>query len=500
MECVFIDAGYMDSQLLYVIPIVDGFCISRNIHSIIFERAIPKEVRDLDKIKEILSKYTIIEIEKNRFGKFYMLTMILINIFPAITLAIKVSTKNMRINDDWFNFNVLHAVWDQARTSTKDGKITLPFYSKFKSSLIVKIAIKKTNNLINNYKIIAAFLGHKVYAGRGVLAEFHRHNIEIYTHGDNLVFRFDPVSKSELLSFSPEQLEAILEFVSDSTVDKFWLTRKKGVSPIFEFTYASKRKKIIDRGTPKNIILLHIFRDSPFFDLDKERIFIEYVDWLQKTLEIISSSNEDWLIKTHPSSERWGEDQQKWLKVLRKNVFNNKSWPKNITISDGEYSNMDLFDYCHRVVTFNGTGHLEAACFGVKPIVINDVILSTLGESNVLKASTIEQYADYLLKSSSSETFKLSEIMQVKARKLLFLREHKLTFAKDVGWIGVLRGDSASVFQENLNLVKENVNKFADNLTLQGKSLASGMSRTVSADFYDFWKNIDPSHIRDFKH
>jgi hypothetical protein len=90
--------------------------------------------------------------------------------------------------------------------------------------------------------------------------------------------------------------------------------------------------------------------------------------------------------------------------------------------------------------------------------------------------------------------------MQVKARKLLFLREHKLTFAKDVGWIGVLRGDSASVFQENLNLVKENVNKFADNLTLQGKSLASGMSRTVSADFYDFWKNIDPSHIRDFKH
>ena len=360
--------------------------------------------------------------------------------------------------------------------------------------------MKKINNLIKNHKITAAFLGHKVYASRGVLAEFHRNNIEIYTHGDNTVFRYNSGSYSEVPSFSEEQLEASLDFVSDATVDKFWLNRKKGLSLNFEFSEAAKRKKNIDQGTPKNIILLHVFRDSPFFTLDQKRIFIEYVDWIQKTLEIISFSNEDWLIKTHPTAKRWGENQHKWLHELRKNVFNNNSWPQNITISEGEYSNIDLFDHCNRVVTFNGTGHLEAACFGVKPIVISDVILSNFGESNVLKAATIEQYADYLLKDSSSETFKLSEITQVKARKLLFLLEHMMTFAKDVGWISIQRGDSASQFHENLNSVTKNLNKFVDNLILQGESLANGMTRTVSADFYDFWKNINPSHIGDSKH
>ena len=45
---------------------------------------------------------------------------------------------------------------------------------------------------------------------------------------------------------------------------------------------------------PKNMLMLHVFRDSSYGYLDKNRVFVDYADWLSFTLNVIANSNETW--------------------------------------------------------------------------------------------------------------------------------------------------------------------------------------------------------------
>ena len=58
--------------------------------------------------------------------------------------------------------------------------------------------------------------------------------------------------------------------------------------------------------------MLHIFKDSPFTNIDRNRIFADYYVWVLETLKIISQSKEKWVIRKHPSADRWGEDQKNY--------------------------------------------------------------------------------------------------------------------------------------------------------------------------------------------
>ena len=120
---------------------------------------------------------------------------------------------------------------------------------------------------------------------------------------------------------------------------------------------------------PKNILMLHIFKDSPFSIIDKKRIFNDYVDWLRHTLKIISKTDEIWGIKFHPSAKRWGENSQKIFNEFISEIFNSKI-PNNFFLINKEFSNYEIFQKSKRIVTFWGTCHLESAAFGLKPIVI----------------------------------------------------------------------------------------------------------------------------------
>ena len=58
--------------------------------------------------------------------------------------------------------------------------------------------------------------------------------------------------------------------------------------------------------------MLHIFREtSPFTNIDRERIFSDYYTWVVETLKILRKSKEKWIIRKHPSAERWGEKSKK---------------------------------------------------------------------------------------------------------------------------------------------------------------------------------------------
>ena len=56
---VFIGAGFIDSQLLWVIPLVHGFCKKKGIKKIIFHKNISKRVKENYEIKKILKNYDI---------------------------------------------------------------------------------------------------------------------------------------------------------------------------------------------------------------------------------------------------------------------------------------------------------------------------------------------------------------------------------------------------------------------------------------------------------
>ena len=67
---------------------------------------------------------------------------------------------------------------------------------------------------------------------------------------------------------------------------------------------------------------MHIFKDSPFNVIDRDRIFVDYFDWVKKTLKIIKKSKEIWILKIHPISNRWGEIQKNIINKLIKDTIN----------------------------------------------------------------------------------------------------------------------------------------------------------------------------------
>ena len=93
---------------------------------------------------------------------------------------------------------------------------------------------------------------------------------------------------------------------------------------------------------PDNVLMLHIFKDSPYSIIDKKRVFSDYVDWLKFTLKVISKSDEVWGIKFHPSAYRWGENSQKIFDEFISEIFNSKI-PKNFFLINNEFSNYQIF-------------------------------------------------------------------------------------------------------------------------------------------------------------
>ena len=98
----------------------------------------------------------------------------------------------------------------------------------------------------------------------------------------------------------------LLKDYTKTFFSNFWLKRQSGISNYSDASNAYRHSENINSSihVPSNVIFLHIFRDSPFNCIDNTRIFADYVDWILQTLSIIQYSQEDWLIKAHPSALR----------------------------------------------------------------------------------------------------------------------------------------------------------------------------------------------------
>jgi hypothetical protein len=486
-ESLFIGNGFTESQILVVMSLAKGYCDKRGIKRIVFEEPLPREVHQIEILREIMSTFEVIELRR-QFGNvesiIRKMTNAVIELIPAINLAINASKANLLKEKSWYEFQLQHAVWDQARLTAPDGTIDLKLHRRMVSALAVRLAVSKARTLVKKYNVTSAFLGHTVYSGRGLLAELNSKDVRVYAHALGVMY-LSP--KNRDLGYSimdKSDWNEILKLVSESDAVDFWNRRRLGKSRNADAVQAAQKKKAIEEDTPRNIVFLHVFRDSPFNRLETSRVFIDYIDWLTATLRIIKDSKETWLLKTHPVSIRWGENQHTWLKAIGKLVFQGAGWPTHISISDSEYSNVDLLEHARRVVTFNGTAHIEAACWGIRPISVCDVTLSSAFPKQILKPDSLRSYEEMLKISSGHKMFSLSDHETQNSRRVLFTVEEYLSFKKDVGFQTVYRGDDDQVFLRDMTSVISATKSSSHKLSLQGQALASGAPRTFAFNFF----------------
>ncbi|MCF8196765.1 MAG: hypothetical protein K9J38_12265 [Polynucleobacter sp.] len=489
-KSLFIGNGFTNSQILFLIPIAHGYSKKMNIKVWIFEFMPPDSVLKNQDLQNIFANYHIKELNKNRhfFRVLYFFKILVTEIIPLIKLVKITYSKKLGFDYEWFDCQLQHSIWDQELQSRKDGSIYIKFYRLILPAIRVLVSVKLAKYLVAEECVVSAFLGHTVYSGRGLLAELNRQGVDIICHGNNVLYRA-PITKDVSWSIlNKNEWSTIFQFLVEDQIEAFWKTRKQGNSNYLDASNAALKTMDVETTTPKNLILLHVFKDSPFNCIDRSRIFFDYIDWVRETLYIISTSEERWIVKFHPSASRWGEDQRVWINALANSLFDNL-WPTNIEFSEGSYSNIDLFNNVHRVVTYQGTSHLEAACFGIKPIIISNSTLSSYDTSLVLKPKTLAEYSKLLLKKSNSEEFRLLESEIYIAKKLLYIREEILSFGKDIRSIYYYRGDDELIKKADFESVLSKVGDLLPLFSETGEFLANGLTRSISLKYIKIWGN-----------
>ena len=420
-KSAYIAGESLDSNLLWVIPFLDGLNKSSNVKRLIFDKKLHSFPFNNKSTKKILDKYQIFENSykgRNYFIKFFLKLKIFSYYFIQIIKFIFFFDKKKVLKKDWYNLQLYHSYWDSCLISMNDNQSEPNFFQKLKNAIIICETID--NFLKIKDKLAYVFLGHTVYKYRSILALCRKFNIKVYIYSN---FHIQIQKKKSDTAWSFLDYKKFLNLhksIPKKSINNYWSKRLKGKSTYEDARIASKIKNNY-HDYPKNVILLHIFKDSPFNVIDRERIFFDYFDWIKKTIDILNTSKEKWAIRLHPNYKRWGEDQKKILKKILKKKIN------NYLIDDRLISNNQMFKKANRIVTFSGTSHLEASCFGIKPIVISDVTLGKLDKKFVFKPKNYSEYKNLLLQKSNHEKFKQSKKIINISKTALYIRENLLS-------------------------------------------------------------------------
>ena len=457
---IFIGGKFLDSQLLFTLPIVDGYCEKNFVKTIIYENDLPLRISNNKNLSKFFNKYQVVSLKRLMplwYKNIYLRAAILF--IPSLFLAINFSKKKLLTEKNWWNLQIFHSLWDTSLVSVINKKINVNFFDIFISSLRINFKVYEQKILKKN-NIIMAFLGHTVYESRSILACLRVYCSNILCHS-KYSFYFNKKNKDSHWSFvSKEIFNKVNKTVNKKKIENYFKLRIKGGGKYEDSRRAALIKNNFGKNFiyPENVIMLHIFHDSPFALIDKNRIFIDYFDWIKNTFKILTQSREKWSIRLHPSYKKWGEDQHL---ILNKFINQTKINRDKIFIDDNFTSNTFLFKNIKRLVTYNGTSHLEAATFGNKPIVISEVTLSSFNKALVLKPRNLEEYKKMLLMPSGSNNFKLKKNFVFLSKKLLFIRENYLKFQDNLKGITVYRGDSQHIKDKDYKIMNSSIkNKY----------------------------------------
>lgn len=469
-KSAYITGESLDSNLLWIIPFLDGLNKSTNVNKLFFDKKLDTFPFNNKSTKKILDKYQIFEnsyIAGNYFSKFFFKLKILFCYFIQISKFIFLFDKNKILKKDWYNLQLYHSYWDSCLIEMNDNQTKPNFIQKLKNAILICETVD--NFLKIKGKLAYVFLCHTVYRYRAILALCRKFNIKVYTSA-NFNVQFQKKNSDTAWNFlNYKEFTNFRKSIPKKKINDYWSKRLKGKSTYEDARVASKIKNNY-YNYPRNVILLHIFKDSPFNVIDRERIFFDYFEWIIKTIDILKESNEKWAIRLHPNYKRWGEDQKKVLK----NIVNKKI--KNFLIDDKLISNNQMFKKVKRVVTFSGTSHLEASCFGIKPIVISDVMLGKLNKKFIFKPKNYLEYKKLLLQKSDHEKFKQSNNTINVSRTALYIRENLLSMKDIIKSENVYKNDNLKKIDKKICLKILNRIRYINEYMIKKGQLYSNLS------------------------
>jgi hypothetical protein len=481
-NCLYIGGGFASHTYPWLIPIIDGFCTEKGISTLIFNNIPLKKLEEFPSLKPILSKYKILN-ERELIPFWKTFTLYIFTVLNAFLLLLNFRRRDvLNKSKSWYESQILHSILDQENLFHLGSGIPRLFARLWGCVLSVREK-HRIEYVLNNFKIDGAFLGHSVYRYRVLLAIFREKNIQVINQA-MFNCHLQKINKDiYFASLENKKYDFIKKNIDPKEIESYWNKRLIGEGTYDLANYAQSVKNT-NIEFPKNLVFLHIFKDSPFNTIDRDRIFSDYYEWVVETLKILKESNEKWTIKIHPSSYRWGENKNHLIKKLIKKVY--KSQNSNIELIQTELTNLDIFRNCNRLVTFSGTCHLEVACHGVKPITIQETQLEEFNKNYVLKPIDLNSYRQMLLEPSNSNSFKLKSNEIEDSRFLLFVREKILTLKENLSQTDVYRGDNISRFASETDKLKKTLPVNIENLTNNGINLAMGFTHCFSKDYQVF--------------
>jgi hypothetical protein len=488
-KALYIGEGFINSQLLWLIPLVDGYCEKKKINRLVFDERISPSVLKNKIIKRILKKYEILYPSKlsllfsNKY--IYLFTYGFSSILKSIINSFLLK-RNKIICHDWYETQIRHAVWDSAILHSEDGQIEPNLLKIFLAYMRCYRKIFFSNFLVKKLNIKYFFIAHSVYSSRAFLANLRKLNATVYCHSGFTIYK-QPKNKDSSWCFIDKKQQKIIDKkISIKDIENYWSKRIRGRGNYEDSRIAAK----IENNTYhkyENVLFLHIFRDSPFADIDPKRIFEDYIFWIKETLTIIKKSKEKWTIRLHPNYKRWGENQFLTINKIINDVFG-ENVPKNISIEDNLNSNNIIFKTAKRIITFNGTSHLEAAANKIKPIIISETMLSFVNKKLCYKPKTFKEYEKLLLCPPTTKNFSLNESNSLKARKLIFIREKILKFEKEIGGFHIYAKDTKKNFSIDFSNTEKKLQRNCNFLKKNGENLAKDIKISMSPKYINLIK------------
>lgn len=476
---IFIGGGFGESQILWVSRIIKGYSSKPN--KIILEKKYnSKIIKDLEKSfpeTKIYIENNIIK-KNNSFYKYTLIFFFIIQNLNRIFYFFKLlKNRKMNLIVNYEN-QIINSIWDSSLSLMSDKQLFPNTKQIFISLTKSLYAIKRAEDLIIKNDINVAFLGHSVYEHRALLAVFRKKKIKIFCQAGYNIY---DVSKKESAwnQINKETFFFFKKKLDSKLISNYWNKRIKGKSNYLDANVAGNLKNKIT-NYPKNVIFLHIFKDSPFNYLDKDRIFYDYFEWVIETLKIIENSNEMWSLRIHPNAHRWGENQIFIINKILKNFPNLK---KKILIDNSYVSNNYIFRNVRRVVTFSGTSHLEASCYKIKPIMISRSTLESINAKYVLKPKNLNEYKNFLLKDCNNSIFIQKVNVSNISKILLFIRENVLTLISDLNAINTYRNDKKNFINKEFKNIQKSLNSKEKYLLELGQNLNKNLSHTFSKKF-----------------
>ncbi len=472
IENVYLGGGFQDSQILWVSKILYGY--EKYPKKIILERKFNKVI--MNDLKKTFPNSKIF-LEKNRlkennlFLKYIHITLfILLNFNTFIFFFLKLNKRKDNFKNSYEN-QIINSIWDSSLNIMEDNQLKPNIFQKFIGIFRSIYALSRAEKLINKFGINLAILGHAVYSSRAMIAYFRKKNIKIYCQA---AYNIYDISRKENAwnQISQKNFIYLKKKINNKNFKKYWQDRLQGRGNYYDSKVASNLKNKL-KHYPKNVILLHIFKDSPFNYIDPKRIFYDYFDWIDETLKILVHSNEKWSLRLHPNASRWGENQ----KIIVQKYLERYPQVKNKIFIDNSYvSNNFVFNHVNRLVTYSGTSHLEASCFKIKPIMISRSSLECINSNYVNKPKNIKEYKKFLLCNSSNKIFRQSNKISNLSKELLFIRENILTLINDLNGIFIYRSDNKKIIKKEFLNIYKNLKYSQNYLKQSGKDLRNRFS------------------------